>query len=616
MFFLGCSSLIIIVAGALFYSHRYEMLLESSLTTIADKADTQLEFNQEHYERARKQTRSMVSLLSHDPALYEYVFEPTKEQDHLTKSLSAMMASLEWYNRIRFIDADGNEKFSIAYQSDDQIAQQATNLRNISNSKLFAFLTSIPDQTVDVWGARWVNPSSVSSQPPEAVFYVATPVTLLGQRHGYVVLDVSLSTMYQKILISPQRGFHLQIVNQDGQYIAGSSRQLINSQQEMWSGDRFNTSYPHSWDVIQKTDRGVLTENNHLIIYRRVVLSDTISLTMMVNLSPQQLQHEVQYEIDALKTEAYFVLLIMLLFALPAAMLGYHYHRRNIESKLAHAALHGMSAVAICDAQYRIKLVNKTFEKAIHIRGSDIEGMNMLDFLLSEYDSNFKHQVMRMVQEHSLWRGEINYIAPNGELLVVLVRFQAVLERGQVSYYIISLIDISERKALENRLRKMSELDDMTKLWNRRKFEIEIKEHANRVKQQDGICSILVLLDIDYFKLINDELGHDEGDRVIIYIASTLTKLVRTTDFVARIGGEEFAIIMPNTSVEEATQLMNSIRQHIAEDKLARATVSVGITDITEDRTQTYKWADVALYSAKSDGRNRVSICLSSEEIA
>ena len=616
MFFLGCSSLIIIVVGALFYSHRYEMLLESSLTTIADKADTQLEFNQEHYERARKQTRSIVTLLSHDPALYDYFFEPTKEQDHLTKSLSAMMASLEWYNRIRFIDADGNEKISMAYQADNQLVQQATNLQNINNTELFAFLTSIPDQAVNVWGVQWINSSAVSSLPPEAIYYVAMPVMLLGQRHGYVVFDVSLSTMYQKILISPQRGFHLQILNQDGQYIAGSSSQLINSQQAMWSGDRFNTLYPRSWDVIQKTHRGVLTENNHLIIYRRVALSDTISLTMLVNLSPQQLQHEIQYEIDALKNEAYFVVLIMLLFALPAAMLGYHYHRRNIESKLAHAALHGMSAVAICDTQYRIKLVNKTFEKAIHIKGRDIEGVNMLDFLFTEYDDDFKHQVTRMVQEHALWRGEVNYVAPNGELLVVLVRFQAVLERGQVSYYIISLIDISERKALENRLREMSELDDMTKLWNRRKFEIEMKEHAKRVKQQVGGCSILVLLDIDYFKLINDKLGHDEGDRVIIHIASTIKKQVRATDFVARIGGEEFAIIMPNTSVEEATQVMERVRQYIAEDKLAQATVSVGITDITENRTQTYKWADVALYSAKSDGRNRISICLSSEEIA
>ena len=615
--FLGCCCLAIIVAGAFYYSHRYQLLLKNNLTTIANTADTQLDYNQQHYDRAKKQTRSIVTLMSHDPTVYDYVFEPNAEnEEHLRSAFSAIMTSLEWYHQIRFIDSDGNEKIKVESPSDDmQVSRHSAKLANIRDSSLFEFLKSIPDQTVKAWGIQWSEPLSLSSQPREAIYYVAIPVTLLGQRHGYIVLDVSLSTLYQ-MLILPQKGFHLEMLNQDGQYIAGVKPSQINLQQQNWSSERFNTLYPKSWEVMQHASKGVLTENNHLIIYRHARISSSESLTMLINLSPQQLQHEIQRDVDDLKNEAYFVLLIMLLFALPAATLGLHYHQRNIESKLANAALHGMSAVVISDTQYRIKLVNKTFEKTIHVKGAEVEGLNTLDFLLSEYDEEFKLQVKRIVQEHALWRGEINYVAPNGELMVVLMRIQAVLERGRVSYYIISLVDISERKALENRLREMSEMDDMTKLWNRRKFEMEMKIQSAFVREHVGYTAVLVLLDIDYFKSVNDQHGHDEGDRVIIHIASSLKSLVRNTDFVARIGGEEFAIIMPNTVVEDAIKVMDRIRQDIAQDELAKVTISTGITDMTEDRTQTYKWADVALYSAKSEGRNRISTCLSSEEIA
>ncbi|MEF1341263.1 GGDEF domain-containing protein, partial [Vibrio rotiferianus] len=128
--------------------------------------------------------------------------------------------------------------------------------------------------------------------------------------------------------------------------------------------------------------------------------------------------------------------------------------------------------------------------------------------------------------------------------------------------------------------------------------------------------SCLALVDIDHFKRINDELGHDEGDRVIKLVSKVLLQGVRNTDFVARVGGEEFAVIMPHTSAKEAEIVLNRLRIAVDIHAELSVTISLGYTDLTANSTRSYKCADIALYEAKSSGRNCVSFCYSGDDIA
>ncbi|MBU0062132.1 GGDEF domain-containing protein, partial [Vibrio anguillarum] len=93
-----------------------------------------------------------------------------------------------------------------------------------------------------------------------------------------------------------------------------------------------------------------------------------------------------------------------------------------------------------------------------------------------------------------------------------------------------------------------------------------------------------------------------------------LSQTLRTTDFLARIGGEEFAIIMPHTSVEEAETVLDRLR--VAVEQSLTVTISAGFTDLTADGKRSYKCADIALYEAKTLGRNRISLCKSSDDLA
>jgi len=175
-------------------------------------------------------------------------------------------------------------------------------------------------------------------------------------------------------------------------------------------------------------------------------------------------------------------------------------------------------------------------------------------------------------------------------------------------------IDISKRKKNEHRLKKEAATDPLTGILNRRKLEQIMSEQFILDKQKDNVFSFLIL-DIDFFKTINDTYGHPVGDKILIHIVNICKDYLRKNDYFARIGGEEFAILLPSTNKHEASLIANRIKEKIEktpykyENKSIYSTVSIGCVTSNEkitDTTQIYKLADSALYLAKNSGRNLV----------
>lgn len=222
----------------------------------------------------------------------------------------------------------------------------------------------------------------------------------------------------------------------------------------------------------------------------------------------------------------------------------------------------------------------------------------------------------KQFKKNQCWEGEVVNKRKDGTLITEILRIQAIMgKNGKVQYFIASFVDITARKALENCLRELSEKDMLTQCWNRRKFEAEFSKLTNKQRLMPEVnMSCLAIIDIDYFKRINDQYGHDVGDKVIKNVARILQTESRNIDFVARIGGEEFAILLPNTSLKEAEVILNRLRValHLA-DGPQTITVSGGITDICDSGEATYKRADLALYESKTAGRNQISCFPSSE---
>jgi two-component system, cell cycle response regulator len=181
------------------------------------------------------------------------------------------------------------------------------------------------------------------------------------------------------------------------------------------------------------------------------------------------------------------------------------------------------------------------------------------------------------------------------------------------------------RKRLQNRLDEnyrrslsLALTDELTGLYNRRYLFAHLDELMARVNC-DGLAVALLLFDIDRFKLVNDTYGHAAGDTVLRQIAARATDSVRSVDLVARLGGEEFAVVMPETGLAIASAVAERLRLAVAGQPFALGpggarlpvTVSIGATTAAgaDDRDRLLERADVALYQAKSAGRNRVVVC-------
>ena len=186
-------------------------------------------------------------------------------------------------------------------------------------------------------------------------------------------------------------------------------------------------------------------------------------------------------------------------------------------------------------------------------------------------------------------------------------------ERGAIESVLTIARDISARKAIERRLTTDALTDPLTGLPNRRAFDATVSRRPLHAANDRSDC--VALLDLDHFKIINDSFGHAVGDRVLRDFAKLTRRIVRERDFVARIGGEEFAIFFPDTPLAQALLVCDRLRHEMANTDLCvgsatvRVTVSGGVGQIgPRGIDEALKNADVALYEAKRSGRDRFAL--------
>lgn len=173
--------------------------------------------------------------------------------------------------------------------------------------------------------------------------------------------------------------------------------------------------------------------------------------------------------------------------------------------------------------------------------------------------------------------------------------------------------EVEQRIKAEKKLQLLATTDELTGAYNRRAFDDSMHKNIGRAKRYNENLS-LFLIDIDDFKKVNDTYGHDVGDMVLITIVRIVTDTIRQEDTIARWGGEEFTVLMPQTEKANALQLAERVREKIYGydfHKVGHVTISIGLTQFQADDTvdSFVKRADNALYKAKKDGKNMVIYC-------
>ncbi|MBY7857621.1 diguanylate cyclase [Vibrio fluvialis] len=170
--------------------------------------------------------------------------------------------------------------------------------------------------------------------------------------------------------------------------------------------------------------------------------------------------------------------------------------------------------------------------------------------------------------------------------------------------------EITSREQVEKQLLTLATQDKLTGAYNRHKWEEQINMQFN-LAQRGGYPFGLILLDVDYFKRVNDQFGHQVGDQLLKRMVSELQQRIRSTDMLFRLGGEEFAILLPMQDIESACKLAESLRSQmelLQVDNLPAFTISIGVTSYhdMDSEASIFRRADMALYRAKAQGRNQV----------
>lgn len=288
--------------------------------------------------------------------------------------------------------------------------------------------------------------------------------------------------------------------------------------------------------------------------------------------------------------------------------------RRLQLATLAYRAID--EAILITDAGNRIVAVNPAFTKLTGYTEEEVVGQFAQFFKSECHDSRFYLSIWKALRKTGHWRGEIWKRRKNGEVYLEWLRINTNYDsNGKVLQRIAIGADITARKRAEEAMWKRANFDQLTCLPNRYLFYDRV-QLAIKQAYREGRPMALMLLDLDRFKEINDTLGHDMGDILLLEIARRLSQCVRETDTVARLGGDEFAIILneleDRASIERIAQ---SLLQQLAEPLLLNGekvyiSASIGVTFYPEDASEIealLKNADQAMYDAKEAGRNHFS---------
>ena len=278
-------------------------------------------------------------------------------------------------------------------------------------------------------------------------------------------------------------------------------------------------------------------------------------------------------------------------------------------------------AIVVTDSQNRIVAINNSYLNITGYSRDEVIGANPSKMRSGRHDSAFYKEMWDELLNHGQWTGELWDRRKNGEIFPKRLTINAIAdEQGATTHYVGIFSDITERKKTEEEIYSLAYFDVLTKLPNRRLLQDRIHQALFK-SARSRLYGALLFLDMDKFKILNDTLGHDYGDLLLIEIAKRLGHCVREADTVARIGGDEFVVLMEEVGQNEEDALRRvalvaeKIRSVLAtpyqlKEHEHHSSPSIGVTlyccDNEDSVESLLKHADMAMYKAKEFGRNAV----------
>ncbi|WP_105255307.1 bifunctional diguanylate cyclase/phosphodiesterase [Pseudoalteromonas sp. T1lg75] len=281
-------------------------------------------------------------------------------------------------------------------------------------------------------------------------------------------------------------------------------------------------------------------------------------------------------------------------------------------NRLSKAVAHSGTGVLITNYQLQIEYVNP---KMLEMTGFDEEHFTNAKLLsvIAKEMAIFNDDIEYDLRTRNYWRGDTMLEQIDGHALWVSLSVSPIRdEEGGVNSYVVSAQDISFVKESQRKMEQLAYFDTLTGLANRTFFRMQLRK-SMALAERGHYAFALFYFDLDEFKRINDTLGHDSGDQLLVEVANRLKNRLRTEDTIARLGGDEFAVLLSGIeSQERAKEVAHTIQRTLNQpitlgNNEVIVSASIGITmapDDSSEEDQLLKHADLAMYEAKAKGKN------------
>lgn len=593
-----------------------------------------------------------LRVLAETPDLLHYLDGGTRAQrDDLSRQMLVIAKEMRRYDQLRYIDINGKEVVRINFNSGQPVIVPESALQDKSTRYFFRDTIKLKQ------GEVYVSPLDLNiehgeiEQPYKPMIRFGTPVfDSAGRKRGVLILNYFGQDVIEHFLGTMSGGDPrlAMLLNRDGYWLSAPDAE------DEWgfmfgrSDKTFGHRHPQAWREITAKDKGEVETDAGLFVYDTVyplqaelhsssgsplphasshheVASSEYYWKVISFVSRHTLQERALYRkpIGILALFATYLLLAIGIAIITHVTFGREKANRELqarERRLREITSTMSDGLLVMNRDGLITFANPEALALLGYSMDELMGGDMHEMLHVHPDGTpeprAECRMLAVRQTGATYRGEEEtFRCKGGAILPVSVSASVIARDGEINSIVVAFHDITHRKQLELELERRAQTDALTGLSNRRHFYALAESEMSRSRRY-AVPMTVLMLDLDNFKLINDTHGHHAGDAVLQSFSRTCLKTLREIDIIARIGGEEFVVLMPETSAEQGLEAAERLRVALAESEVVvergerlHFTVSIGVTCLCagdQNIDTVLRRADEAMYQAKHAGRNAV----------
>ncbi|RCV91846.1 sensor domain-containing diguanylate cyclase [Billgrantia montanilacus] len=541
------------------------------------------------------------------------------------------------YTRLAVVDTEGREW--VATSTVPQLSRPPV----ADHGATTAFRKAMSLQARDLYvSSLRLSASGGEQAPATTVIDIATPIVGdTGERLGVLLftLDWSRLTTTLPHALGEAPGEALLVDAQGKWLLSGTEGQVERF------GQPLEERWDDAWSALSARNQGTVILEDHLLAFRShdirtqhyrsqagMILSEAEtqpwrlgilmprpSLWGLLKENPVQLLAIALVYLLSGAFGVFWVLSNYRLRGLRQRALAFSREARQYAGEVQDLYEHAPCGYHSLDSNGRVIKINRTELDWLGYRADEvIDRCHYRNFVTPETRAAFDAAFQKVLGEGQEGSAECELLCRDGTRLPVAIQGKAHVTEEGFQYSRAMVFDLSERKALEEKLKMQALTDPLTGLGNRRYLEDQAVMEIARA-ERSGASLSLIAIDLDHFKRVNDTYGHDVGDLVLQAFAKLARQVLRDGDVLCRMGGEEFAVLLPDTNREQALQVAERLREAVAttpakvdqdvtEDGALAYTTSLGVTLVSAREGSlkpAIKRADQGLYAAKEAGRNR-----------